>query len=108
VVGIDGSDASKAVLPAAIELALALGADIRVVEVVLALEVIKVAVPRTSEAIALDDVVKQIHDAGVSATYAIIDDGDTSGRLTSYRGTTCIDHRAGHARSHGPRASDSR
>lgn len=84
VVGVDGSDASKAVLPAAIELALALGADIQVAQVVLAPEVIKVAVPRTSEAIALEDVVKQIHDAGVAATYEIIDDGDTSARLASY------------------------
>ena len=84
VVGIDGSDASKAVLPAAIELAVALGADIRVVEVMVAPEVFKVAVSRTSQAIALDDVVKKIHDAGVAATYEIIDDGDTSGRLVSY------------------------
>ncbi len=43
-----------------------------------------VAVPRTSEAIALDDVVKQIHDAGVAAAYELIDDGDTSGRLAGY------------------------
>jgi nucleotide-binding universal stress UspA family protein len=84
LIALDGSDASEAVLPAAMDLALALGADVRLVQVVFTPEVIKVSGPRTAEAVALEDACKQVRDAGVEADYEIIDDHDTSARLASY------------------------
>jgi nucleotide-binding universal stress UspA family protein len=84
LVALDGSDASKASLPAALGLALALRASVRLVQVVFTTEVIKVSGPRTAEAMALEDACKQLRDAGVEADYEIIDDHDTSARLASY------------------------
>ena len=84
LVGLDGSDTSNAVLPAAIELARALHADIRVVQVVLTTDVIKVTRQTTAEATPLEDVVERIRDADVDAHYEIVDDGDISARIATY------------------------
>jgi nucleotide-binding universal stress UspA family protein len=84
VVGLDGSDASKAILPAATDLALALGASIRLVQVVLEPEVINITGPRMTEAVALEDTAKELRDAGVDADYEIIDDHDVSAGLARY------------------------
>jgi nucleotide-binding universal stress UspA family protein len=84
LVGLDGSDASKAVLPAATDLALALKASIRLVQVVLEPEVINITGPRMTEAAALENAAKELHDEGVDADYEIIDDHDVSAGLARY------------------------
>jgi hypothetical protein len=65
---LDGSDAAKAVLPAATALALAWNADLRLVQVVLPPEVIGVTGPRKVEAVALEGVAKRIRDAASRPT----------------------------------------